>query len=95
MAFRNAVHCNIKADEFWELTPKELNIIIEVYSEKHRNKLKENITVAFYNAYFQRVKTLSNMELKKILKNIGSQQMTDEEMYGVVKALNSNYGGDG
>lgn len=94
MAFKSAVHCNVSIETFWNMTPKELNLIIEMYMEKEKNKLKENLTVAFYNAYFQRIKTLSSMELKKVLSSFDKVVMSDEEMLLTVKALHHKFGGD-
>lgn len=53
---------------------------------------KENVTVAYYNAYFQRVKKMP--KLKDFLEKIGKPEMSDEEMFKKVLGLNKLYGGD-
>lgn len=72
--------------EFWELTPAELNIIIEVYTDKNKQDFKESITVAYYNAYFQRVKKMPDLEafLEKL---DGKEEMSDEQMFRAIKKM--------
>ena len=82
--------CGILPDQFWDLTPAELNMIIEVYVEKKKDERKSGIITAFYSAYFSRLKTLSSHDLEKALKEIegtNGQKMSDEEMLSVVKQL--------
>jgi len=83
----------LKIDEFWDLTPAELNIYIECYTQNKQNDFKEQITVAYYNAYFHRVKTMP--KLKDFLGKIGKKEMTDDEMYQKIIGLNKLFGGDG
>ena len=82
--------------DFWELTPQELNIIIEIYSQKHKESYKEKITVAFYNAYFQRVQKMPKLE--NILNNIDNagkkKEMSDEEMFRTIKKFAVEFGGE-
>lgn len=46
-------------------------------------QLKENISVAYYNAYFQRSKTMPN--LKTFLEKLDKKEMSDDEMYDNIK----------
>lgn len=81
-------------NEFWELTPGELNIIIDVYTTKRQDEFKSNITVAYYNAYFQRAKHMP--KLSKILEDIDrstKKEMSDESMFKVVQKLHEMLGG--
>ena len=95
IALRNAVQCGILPEQFWDLTPAELNVIIVVYVEKMKDERKSGIIAAFYSAYFSRLKTLSTTDLEKVLKEIDGttgQEMTDEEMLTVVKQLAKDRG---
>lgn len=58
-------------------------MIIDSYVERNKIKLKEDISVAYYNAYFQRCKTMPN--LKSFLEKLDKKEMTDEEMYNNIK----------
>ena len=75
-------------DQFWELTPAELNIIIEVYIEKTKDKRKSGIITAFYSAYFAKHEKLSGADLQKVLDGIDkdkNEEMSDEAMLAAVK----------
>lgn len=82
----------LKIDEFWKMTPAELNLYIECFIKNKQNAFKENVTVAYYNAYFHRVKSMP--KLKTFLQKITKPEMTDEEMFKKVLGLNKFYGGD-
>lgn len=74
------------------MTPAELNLYIECFVQNKQNTFKESITVAYYNAYFQRVKKMP--KLKDFLDKIGRKEMTDEEMFEKIVGLNKHFGGD-
>jgi replication initiation and membrane attachment protein DnaB len=89
-----AIQCNVSVDEFYNITPYELNIIIECYVDNQTNKYKDLITQAYFTAYFQRVKKMPKLE--KLLNDVDrklKKQQTAEEMFEVVKRLNSALGG--
>jgi len=75
-------------DQFWELTPAELNLIIEFYIENKKNEKKSGIVTAFYSAYFAKHEKLSSADLQKVLDSIDNPQneeMSDEAMLEAVK----------
>ena len=81
------------------LTPYELNLIIKDYSEKRKEKLKENITHAFYCAYFnlKGQKGLKGQDLEDVLNKINNptkKEMNDEELFNQIKKLHSKFGGE-
>ena len=89
-----AIQCNVPVGVFNDITPFELNIIIECYVDKQTNKYKDLITQAYFTAYFQRVKKMPKLE--KLLNDVERKQkkkQTAEEMFEVVKRLNSALGG--
>jgi hypothetical protein len=63
-----------------------------MYSQSKKDELKTNITVAYYNAYFQRSKSMP--KLQKILNDMDKKEMTDDDLFNVVKSLHSQYGGE-
>lgn len=69
---------------------------IEEYVANKQDELKTDITVAYYNAYFQRAKKMP--ELNKILDNLGNsknkKEMTDSEMFDLVQRLHKQFGGE-
>jgi hypothetical protein len=81
-------------NDFWELTPSELNIIIEVYTQKQKDKYKNNVTFAYYNAWFQRAKNMPKLD--EILEKIDKpkkKEMTDDDIFETVKRLHAKFGG--
>jgi hypothetical protein len=73
------------------MTVDELNLTIEAYIHTTKESLKLNITGSFYSAYFylKGQKKLSGKDLDDVLTRIdgNSQQMTDEDMFKVLKSL--------
>jgi len=86
--------------EFWELTPYEFFLKVDAYSKKKIEHTKEQITIAYLNALWT-IQWLGKRHnhprpLKEILDSIGKEkrEMTDEEMFERVKALNVLFGGE-
>ena len=82
------------------MTPHELNIYAQIYSEKQQEEMKEKITLAYLNSMWT-IQWLGKRHqqpkpLKEILKNIGREKkkMTDEQMFNQVKVLNTIFGGE-
>lgn len=98
-----AAMIGIAISEFWEMTPAELNIYAEVYSEKQKNDFKERLSLEYYNAFWTiqwlGKKSQQPKELNKILEEFDKPQkekkaMTDKQMLAQVKALNAMFGGE-
>jgi len=74
--------------------------MIKTYSEKKKEESKEKLTLAYINAMWtvQWLGKKSNhpRPLKEILESIDKdkKQMSDEEMFEKVKALNALFGGE-
>lgn len=82
------------------MTPYELNIYAQTYSEKQQEEMKEKITLAYLNSMWT-IQWLGKRHqqpkpLKEILKSIGREKkkMTDEQMFNQVKVLNAVFGGE-
>lgn len=76
------------------MTPYELTLSVESYSEQKETDLKEKLSMVWLGEYYHRTKRLPSLkgELKKISSE-ASKVMTDEEMLETVKALNAQFGG--
>ena len=74
--------------------------MIKTYSEKKKEESKEKLTLAYINAMWtvQWLGKKSNhpRPLKEILESIDKdkKQMSDEDMFEIVKALNALFGGE-
>lgn len=84
----------MKPCEFWELTPKEFKIVLEVYADKQRERYNDLIYVAWHVEAFQRQKKLPKLSELIKTKKTKKQIQTDEDMFNVVKSINSMYGGE-
>jgi hypothetical protein len=88
-----AVHVGIRAIDFWELTPAEINIYVKIFNKKIKQEHEDRITMAYLGAYWQRVKKMPS--LKEVLgeSNAGSKDQDASAMLEVVKRLNMAMGG--
>lgn len=79
------------------MTPAELNIYIECYTEKQKEKQQAEISYAFYSAYFnlKGQKGLSGKDLKTVIDSLNNKadKLDDLEIYKKVVAINSKIGG--
>lgn len=102
---KNAILCGIQPSEFWNMTPGEMALCRETYQEKYELEVKENFKSAMLSAWFT-VKWLLERNvppyetLNAVLDGLGTQEpkehkeMTDEEIFEVIKAMNYAFGGD-
>lgn len=75
------------------MTPYELNLHVRVHQEIKKEKAENDISIAYYTAYFHRVEKLKPLE-KYLNKKQIKRQMTDKEMFEQVKMLNAAFGGE-
>ena len=98
-----ATSIGITINEFWEITPKELNIVLKGYrkrkeyeAEEYSIKLKNEQMMLTIHAYqISRWVWAKKLDLKKILKDMEpKKEMSDDEMLKQVKLLNNLFGGE-
>lgn len=79
---------------FWELTPDELSIMVEAYTEREKRKQEEAITVGYMSAYWNAVWQSGKKpdSLEKIL-NPKKKEMSPTEILETVKQLHKLHGG--
>ena len=78
--------------EYNVMTPHELNLHVEAYTERMTFEGKERITQAYLTAGWGRVKKMP--DLKKLLgQDKSKKQQTPEQMLKVVQQLNAAFGG--
>lgn len=74
------------------MTPYELNLAAEVYTEKLEQEQEEKVTLVWLGEYYHRIKKLP--ALKDVLKkNTTKTAMSDKEMLAKAKMLNQLFGG--
>lgn len=74
------------------MTPRELNLVAEVFASRIKMDQEERLTLAYLTAYWQRVEKLEPLDqiLNKTKQN---KQMTDMEMFIKAQQLNAALGG--
>ena len=87
---RMATRIGISIKEFWDMTPYELFICMESYSEVEKENSKKLIVQAYYTEAFARMKKLP--KLKDLLKE--KKKQSNAEMLEAVKRLNAMMGGE-
>lgn len=93
-ALKTAILVGLSTEQFDQMTPYELSLCIEGYTEIRDTELKERLTLVWLGEYYHRTKRLPNLQSE--LKKISSEEkrvMTDEEMLEVAKVLNAQFGG--
>lgn len=76
------------------MTPYELSLTIECYTESKEAELQESLTLVWLGEYYHRTKRLPSLksELQKLTPQT-KKEMSDSEMLEVVKMLNTQFGG--
>lgn len=80
--------------EFWELTPRELGVLVSAHLEKAKRDHEERLLIAYLGAYWQRIKKMPS--IKEVLKQSGTaepKQKTPEQLLEQVKRMNEALGG--
>lgn len=87
-----ATKIGMPISEFWEVTPYELSLVAEGYTDRRETEGKESM----YQAYLiSRWVWQKKIDIEKILEGKKEKKvMTDEQMLNQVKALNSLFGGE-
>lgn len=81
---------DLRPGEFWNLTFRELSLYFEAFSEKRKEQMDYDISIAWYNAYFQRVNKMP--ALKDVIRRRVTQ--TDKDMFEQIKAMNLRLNGE-
>jgi hypothetical protein len=70
-------------------------LYIVCFTEKRNEQFKTDITVAYYNAYFQRVAKMPSLSsiLEKLELPKEKKPMTDKQMFEIIQKLNKQFGG--
>lgn len=88
----NAAHAGISINDFWGMTPRELEIYIDAYVENLKLNHERMITYAYMGAYLQRAKRMPRLD--KLLEDKNKKARTAEDMLEMIKGLNASFGGD-
>jgi hypothetical protein len=88
---KSAFKVGLSLSEYEELTPRELNLKIEVWKENNNERQIESIKNAFYSATFVGkafAGKLKPSDAIRIIEQIGkdpNEKMSDEKMLNVLK----------
>jgi hypothetical protein len=89
--FGCAMLTDLKPHEFWKLTIREWFIYSECFYKKRKEQSDYDLSLAWYNAYFQRVNKMPR--LKEILSTEPEAE-TEVDMFEKAKRLNAIFGGE-
>ncbi len=94
-SLKTAIHVGLDISQFDEMTPYELNLHIEAYSEKIKRETEDGVILVWLGEYYHRLKKLPPLKkaLEELTEKKKKQPMTDNEMLEVVKKLNAQFGG--
>jgi hypothetical protein len=91
---RTAIHIGIGLTEYDEMTPYELTIHTEIFTEKEKQNYEDRVTIAYIGEWFHRQDKLEISILNKMLgKEEQTKEMSDDEMLETVNKLNALFGG--
>lgn len=93
---KTAILIGLSTQEFDEMTPYELSLCLEAYTERQEAELKERLTLVWLGEYYHRTKRLPSLkgELRKISAQPTKKKvMTDNQMLEMAKFLNAQFGG--
>lgn len=86
-----ALKIGYKPTEFWDLTPIEFELAIDVFNENQQTEQENRLTQAYLTAYWQRVKDMP--KLQDIINKKEKKPTSPESMLNMVKALNEAFQG--
>jgi hypothetical protein len=94
LALKTAILVGLSIEQFEYMTPYELTLTIEAFTESREAELKEELTLVWLGEYYHRTKRLPALqsELNK-LTGEAKKDMSDDEMLAVAKMLNAKFGG--
>lgn len=78
--------------QFWQLTPRESQDLIEAYEERALEESKELIAGAWFTALYTRAKKMPRLE--EALRGLGRKQQSPEDMLAKVRAAAKILGGE-
>ena len=78
---------------FWELTPRELTVLVDAYEIEEKLQHEKDMAVAYLTAYWHRVKKMPSLKEVLGIKKPAKRTQTPEEMLETVKRLNEAFGG--
>jgi len=74
---RIAAHIKIKPAEFWDMTPSELTLYSEGYTESQIESIKQSIASAYYTAKLMRTKSIPDLD--RLLKGLDGNKKRKKE----------------
>lgn len=85
------MRAGVRPSEFWELTPVEYNLIVDVYAEKQKEALYRDIRNDYYTGCFAQAKDPKEF-YDSILDKLDSKPQTEAEIFNFLKGIASRTG---
>jgi len=86
------LRCGVRVEEYNELTPHELMLILEAHNERLQHQREDMLTQAWLTASWQRARRMP--PLRQVLEQSRprhTKPQTPEQMLTVVKRLQAKY----
>jgi hypothetical protein len=84
----------ISIRDYDDMTPRELNLHIEVHNEGLISELNESRQNAYLTAYWGRVKRMPDLKKLLIEQAKPKKAQSDDEMLAMIKRLHKSLGGE-
>ena len=87
-----ALRCGVKVEEYNELTPHELMLILDAHNEHLQRQREDILTHAWLTASWQRTKRMP--PLRQVLEQARPRHIkpqTDDQMLAVIKRLQASF----
>ena len=88
----SAAHVGINISDFWEMTPRELCVYVDAYTERVKNEQDNMMIYAYMGAYLGRVKKMP--QLKEFIDRKESKPKTAEDILEEIRRMNASFGGN-
>lgn len=89
-----AFEIGIGLNEYYELTPVEIGMLVNVYNKKQQQRYDEVVTMAYLSAYYNRVKNMPKLTDILSKKETPKKQPNPTELIEKLKTLNAQFGGE-
>lgn len=86
-----ATQCNISVLEFWDMTPREISIQVESYSNNIMYQHDQNVTLVYLNNAWSADRCKRLPQLSKFLSQ--KEEPKQEDILDVIKKANAAMGG--
>jgi hypothetical protein len=91
--FREAMLCELKPNEFKQMTPGELFVYFDCYKQRQKEQSDFEIFLIWKNAWMNRCDLRHFPKLEDLI-DVEKPVQTADEMLSMIKGLNARLGGE-